>query len=405
VSWGYSKRRPLPGEIRDEPESRFDVPPDTQEQGDGDLGEKSSGQLVGKDELFKINLDDQLILMGLATAPLEGVGIFLGLDPDDEEYEFRAGDPDGDFIHWDGTDLTITGTLIASVLRDVDSHFVIDLDAALLTITDDQASPETRVLIGRLGVGLDDYGIEVYDASGALILGADGLGINVVDTDQLVNLAVSEGKIQAGAVTAGKINVGTLEEISDDAGIIVSGQLRNLAGTRFIDLDAAGTDPFIKHNNMTLLADGTATFSGALSAATGTFAGSLSAATGTFSGVVAASSFTAASATFDGYIEVLDEDNLEPPTILTQSGLELGGQWGISDIHHESSGGDQYLEIVTGLDYILIQGPVQIGATEAFDNFLHTLSSGVFKIKDETVSFGANDSESAGFRNVRVPNA
>ncbi|KKK92685.1 hypothetical protein LCGC14_2700460, partial [marine sediment metagenome] len=50
------------------------------------------------------------ILIGAATAPLTGVGIFLGLDGSD--YEFRAGDPAGSFIHWDATNLTISGAVI-----------------------------------------------------------------------------------------------------------------------------------------------------------------------------------------------------------------------------------------------------------------------------------------------------
>ena len=54
----------------------------------------------------------QRILFGAATAPLTGIGLFLGKDGAD--YEFRAGNPAGDFMHWDGTNLSITGTLTAA---------------------------------------------------------------------------------------------------------------------------------------------------------------------------------------------------------------------------------------------------------------------------------------------------
>ena len=52
--------------------------------------------------------------MGSATAPLTGTGIFIGKDGSD--YEFRAGDPAGTFIHWDGSDLRINGTILTSGL-------------------------------------------------------------------------------------------------------------------------------------------------------------------------------------------------------------------------------------------------------------------------------------------------
>jgi len=62
-----------------------------------------------------INSANEQILMGLATAPLTGTGIFLGLDGAD--YEFRAGDPDNDLIHWDGSALSISGALTAGELH------------------------------------------------------------------------------------------------------------------------------------------------------------------------------------------------------------------------------------------------------------------------------------------------
>jgi len=63
----------------------------------------------------KLESNTERLLMGLATAPLAGLGIFLGKDGND--YEFRAGDPTGQYIHWDGTNLSITGTLTASTLK------------------------------------------------------------------------------------------------------------------------------------------------------------------------------------------------------------------------------------------------------------------------------------------------
>ena len=84
-----------------------------------------------------------------------------------------------------------------------------------------------------------------------------------------------------------------LERVTADIGVVTAGLMQNGAGTFVIDLDASGTEPLIDHPNFEVRADGTAIFSGDLSAAGGTF-----------SGTVAASSFTAGSPTFSGSITV-----------------------------------------------------------------------------------------------------
>ena len=48
-----------------------------------------------------IQANEERILLGSATEPLTGIGIFIGKDGSD--YEFRAGDPSGDYVHWDGS--------------------------------------------------------------------------------------------------------------------------------------------------------------------------------------------------------------------------------------------------------------------------------------------------------------
>ena len=58
---------------------------------------------------LRIQSTEQRILLGNATGPMTGVGIFLGLD--DPDYEFRAGNPSGDYIHWNGTILALRGSI------------------------------------------------------------------------------------------------------------------------------------------------------------------------------------------------------------------------------------------------------------------------------------------------------
>jgi hypothetical protein len=52
------------------------------------------------------------LLMGAASAPLTGAGVFLGKDSAD--YEFRCGDPAGSYLHWDGTSLTLKSPVVNS---------------------------------------------------------------------------------------------------------------------------------------------------------------------------------------------------------------------------------------------------------------------------------------------------
>jgi len=72
-----------------------------------------TNDMVNPQDVVSGNISGE-ILMGDATAPLTGVGIFLGLDDTDGKYEARFGDPDNDFFHWDGTNISITGTITAT---------------------------------------------------------------------------------------------------------------------------------------------------------------------------------------------------------------------------------------------------------------------------------------------------
>jgi len=86
------------------------------------MGTLTAGKIdVGN---IEINADTERILMGQASGPMTGTGVFIGKDGND--YELRAGNPSGHCIHWDGQDLTIyrsgsvymhIGYVIAGVTR------------------------------------------------------------------------------------------------------------------------------------------------------------------------------------------------------------------------------------------------------------------------------------------------
>jgi hypothetical protein len=54
----------------------------------------------------------------------------------------------------------------SGLLSSPSGDFVISLTSALLTVKDDQGTPETRVELGDFGGGIEDYGLKIYDEDG-----------------------------------------------------------------------------------------------------------------------------------------------------------------------------------------------------------------------------------------------
>ncbi len=79
------------------------------------LSQYVGGFQAGANELrsgkIKIRGVDEQILFGDAEDYSTGIGVFIGKDPDDGLYKFRAGDPAGVNLSWDGSAVTITGFL------------------------------------------------------------------------------------------------------------------------------------------------------------------------------------------------------------------------------------------------------------------------------------------------------
>lgn len=153
------------------------------------------------------------------------------------------------------------GTLTAGVLRDPTASFKLDLDNRLLTILDEQAVPATRVRIGKLNISTTDWGIEVKDQSGNIILTATGLGTNVVGTGQLQNSAVTTSKIAAGAITRSLFPAGetTVELLSSLPTATGSGRvIFNTTDNTLYRDDAAGPS-WIPVVSSVALADGSVT--------------------------------------------------------------------------------------------------------------------------------------------------
>ena len=89
---------------------------------------------------IKIQSSAERILLGSATAPLTGTGIFLGKDGSD--YELRAGNPSGQYCHWDGTNWYTNGKTVAQVGSNIFGGTVITGSTIVGTAIDHQISSD-----------------------------------------------------------------------------------------------------------------------------------------------------------------------------------------------------------------------------------------------------------------------
>lgn len=190
-----------------------------------------------------------------------------------------------------------------------------------------------------------------------------------VETAKIAALAVTAAEIAANTITAAKMNIASLSAISADIGTVTAGLLQNSAGTRFMDLDATGTQEFIKHDNFTLLADGTATFGG----------------------TVTATAFTGATATFDGSVEVKAGGGFVAAKIVTNafeiydSGSTKTASMGLSSTH---------------ATFIAHQGDVQLSSLAG--HIVLSPSSTSNRIKFANVATAATVGASQGYIRVHI---
>jgi hypothetical protein len=130
------------------------------------------------------------IQLGAATGPLTGLGIWMGLDTAD--WEFRVGNPAGNYLHWDGSLLTIVGS----------------------------GANLTNLPGGQITAGTVDTDQLAIDA----VTNAK-IAVGAVDTNELAANAVTAAKIEAGTITANEITGTTLSAIYADLGTITAGKI------------------------------------------------------------------------------------------------------------------------------------------------------------------------------------
>lgn len=101
-----------------------------------------------------------------------------------------------------------------------------------ITVTDENAV--IRVQLGRLGAGAANYGINIYDAAGNLIVSATGLGVNVVGQNQIVRESYITASSQSKLTPTGVAS-------TSYTSVINSGGLSITPSTQFPYMDIKAT--------------------------------------------------------------------------------------------------------------------------------------------------------------------
>jgi len=236
--------------------------------------------------------------------------------------------------------LLIGGTIVATdSIYLGDETFALDAANRRIEIKDTLAIPITRVILGNNGPDPEDYGLWVYDVAGNLVVSADGLGLEVVGTDQIQDLAITNAKVGNLEITGAKIANATIgnAKISDlSASKIDTGTLNVGAGGVTVQTAASGARLVLNStglkiydagdvNTVAINSDGSASFTGSIESG---------------------SSITGATIT---------GSTLTTATSGTRVAIGTGGS-SLADINI-FHGASNILQILDGIDYIRMHSP------------------------------------------------
>lgn len=245
------------------------------------------------------------------------------------------------FLYFDGT-TTLKSTTDPDDLADDDVVLLATCWPSVYT----SAGAVIVPAVGALGV------------SGNLNLTGDNISANSIAATHIVAGTITANELAANSVTSGKISVLTLSAIAADVGTLTAGLLQNVAGTNYIDLDATGTDPFIKcGTDIIMRADGSATFGGTI----------------TSGATVEATSFTASNIDLSGDLTFATSKGLIGPN---------GQTWGATP---DTGSGKFWVT------------PENISCAKLY------ATTGIW-INSQAVSAGASDSGGTGYKLLRIPN-
>ena len=187
------------------------IPPATQ----SNLGDTVGGFKVNAQELTqgKVTIQGiaERILIGSATAPLTGIGIFMGSDQAATVgYDFRIGDPAGSYIHWDASAATLT---------------IVGLITA------------TSGTIGGFSIGAD-YIRDAADSFGLASTVTGGDDVRFWAGDTFANRATAPFRVtEAGVVTSTNNNIAKFGGAGGDGALSISSGTTTIsaAGARYVE--------------------------------------------------------------------------------------------------------------------------------------------------------------------------
>lgn len=195
----------------------------------------------------------------------------------------------------DADKITNNTQFTQSVFIGAESKIKLDGLNNLITVDDDQGTPVTRVKIGKLGAGTNEYGVQVIDAGGTIrfqsgtstfldggIISADSitatqiaastittteLAANTITADDIAAGTITATELDAGAVTAAKISVSQLSAIAADLGVVTAGTItggliQTAASGARVELATTGLNAYKADGTQTvdINTDGTFTF-------------------------------------------------------------------------------------------------------------------------------------------------
>lgn len=242
----------------------------------------SATEFASANNKIKLQSTAERILVGDATAPLTGTGVFIGKDGTD--YEFRVGDPNGKYIHFDGstgftmngmylsqavlaslatgTELSVLGWQFTGVFSSTD-YRTVAWTAGTLTFSNGEsyaidagntgamaasnyiyfsyvtsqtvlqkattyAAGAGKILIAFATPNADTTSkatFFVYGGSGGLNIGTVNIVPNAITTTEILDDAISTAKIAANAVTANEIAANTITASQIAANTITASQI------------------------------------------------------------------------------------------------------------------------------------------------------------------------------------
>ena len=143
-----------------------------------------------------------------------------------------------------GADKIINDTqFVNNVFVGAESKIALNGLTNQITITDNQGSPVTRVILGKLSSTSDDYGIKIIDAAGVVkfqsgsttvmdggiitanTITATQIDANTITAAEIAANTITATELAANSVTATEIDVANLSAISADLGTVTAGTI------------------------------------------------------------------------------------------------------------------------------------------------------------------------------------